>query len=77
MLPPVSGSASSVAGSSVSVGSGSGSTLTHLLILTEQTAQSVLTAPASHFSEQEHTACSTPAASAAASRSASSTTLKK
>ena len=75
ILPPVSGSASSGAGSSVSVGSGS--TPTHLLILTEQTAQSVLTAPATHFSEQEHTACSTPAASAAASRSASSTTFRK
>ena len=75
MLPPVSGSASSGAGSSVSTGSGS--TPTHFSILTEQTAHSVFTAPAAHFSEQEQTACSTPAASAAASRSASSTTLKK
>ena len=72
MLPPVSGSS---AGSSVSAGSGA--TPTHFPILTEQTAHSVLTAPTSHFSEQEHTACSTPAASAAASRSASSTTFRK
>ena len=39
----------------------------------EQTGQSVLTAPAAHFSEQEQAACSTPAASAAAGGTAAAT----
>ena len=64
-------------GSGSGADSGSGSAPTHFPILTEHTGQSVFTVPAAHFSGQEQTACSTPAASAAASRSPSSTTLKK
>ena len=77
MFPPACSGSGSGVGSGSSTGSGSGSTPTHSVILVEQTGQSILIAPATHFSTQVHSGSSVPDASRAASRSASSTTLKK
>ena len=49
----------------------------HSVMLTAQTSQSVWMAPGAHFSVQEQAGSSPPAASSAASRSASSTMFKK